>query len=436
MKSTTVACNESEPYGSVNLDHNPVIVFSCGHIFSRLFCDQLFDINSNYSRNELGEFQSVVASGNLDVHVVTCPTCGKPLSGIQRYNRMLKRWNLNTILKNVSLQSHAKYGAVLGDFELFEIKMETSRTATLDQIRQVKNEKHRRPIITQNLDIVTSRTASFNHMREQVQRFREDIDECNHPLIKTYQMPSPAAAGTQQELQKLDFKFRLLADLLTLRMEALYLEDHQEFLARLTSVGRLEAKRLGYINLIDSCHKYAKDAQVHQLSCEARAYYRLAIGFLLLQLYFVTLEIRASKAISINPKTERPLEQGDRILSTCHSLLRRYSVCESYQVVVDGAQARFKNGSFRLTAVRKTISQAMGTKFSETGQWYQCLNGHIVRTSNVEFRWLTAVHGWGQCKGDSMSGMWDSGRNPLLIACKHVSLFYGRKTGILSTTSN
>ena len=160
-------------------------------------------------------------------------------------------------------------------------------------------------------------------------------------------------------LPKLDIKFHLLADILTMQLEALYLEDHQEFLAHLRSVKFPKAASQGYIKVIDSCYKYAKDTEAHQLSYEARAYCPLAIEFLLLQLHFVSLEIRASTAISINSKTERLYEQRDRIFSTCHLLLQRYSVCESYKVAVDGAHTRFINGQAIPFEVWKAIAQVM-----------------------------------------------------------------------------
>jgi len=337
-------------------------VFPCGHIFSRAFCDRLFELDLNYSRNEHGEFQAAVVTRHLDAKWPTCPTCRKPLSGIQRYNRMLKRWRLNTILKSVSIESHEKYETLLREFELFETETETSRKATVNHIRHVKNEKHRIPIMTHNLEIITIRAASFNIMKEKVRLFRRDVDQCKQPLMKVYQMSLLNDANAQQEydafesvesqLLNLDTKFRLLADLLTLRLETFYLEDHQELLSRLTSVECLEAAKQGYIKVIHSCYEYAKAADAHKSSCEGTAYYSLAIEFLLLQLHFVTLEIRASKAISVNSKTERPCEQGDRILSTCRSLLERYPTCESYKLAVDDAEVQFLDGQASLFDVR------------------------------------------------------------------------------------
>jgi len=390
---------EFEPYSSVNLDENPILLFPCGHIFSKAFTDGLFEIDTFYKRDEQGSFLEAFSSGMMNTTPKPCPTCRMHVSGVRRYNRILKRGVLDLMLKNMLVRSRAKFDAAQDAFEVFENELEKSRHSHLKEIRAIRLAKHRRPGTATNIQVINNRMASFGNLRRKIQEFRAEVDEGNQPHMKVYNMSVAAWSRTQQDndsktvsqcpldVPKPDIQFRLWADIFTLRLETTFLEDHMEFLSKFRSAGcQIEAKE-HYNNAISKCHSNLNAAEKGLSSCEGGSHYRLAIEFLLLQLHFVSLEMRAANAISARTKTKNLREHGTHIIERCDRFISQYPSCQSYKSAVDTAKTRFPNGSFQQAVTleeRKAIARAMYAEFSGTGHWYQCNNGHPVHLHLLE----------------------------------------------------
>jgi hypothetical protein len=329
----------------------------------------------------------------MDASLKRCPECKAQIFGLQRYNRRLKRCVLDLILKSLIVRSHEKLKSILEAFASFEAKVEKSRPDELKKIRQIRRPKDRRPYSDHNLNITTTRKEHFSEMRKQIREFREAVDERKQPHVKVYEMSMAARARASEEhghqigiealdIPQPDLKFRLEADSLGLRLEAIFLEDQMEFLSRLVSCSCTEEAPDRYRHVISKCQENGKSAEKHRISCEGGAHYRSAIEFMLLELHFVSLERRSTIALSRQSKTENLSKRGVQIIERCESFIHNHPSCAKvYQAAVANAKLRFTNGEFHQAVTseeRKAIAQAMQAEFSGTGHWYKCRNGHPV----------------------------------------------------------
>lgn len=291
------------------------------------------------------------------------------------------------------VRSQEKLQAIQQSFSSFEAEIEKSQPDQLKRIRQIRRTKDRRPYADHNLNVTKTRKEDFNQMRKQIREFRDAVDERKQPHVRVYEMSMAARAraregdGDQIALAALDvpqpdLKFRLEADVLGLRLEAMFLEDQMEFLARLVVCGCKEEAHEQYGHLISKCQAKGKSAEEHRMASDGSAHYRTAIEFLLLQLHFVSLERRSSVAISVNAKIENLTQRGLKIIERCEGFIQKHPSCaKTYQAAVANAKQRFTNGEFHAAvtaAERKAIATAMQAEFSGTGHWYTCRNGHPV----------------------------------------------------------
>jgi len=388
----------SQAYDDIDLDETPVVIFPCGHFFTRAFTDTLFQIESCYWRNEQGEFHHVISSVDMNVIIPSCSICGMQLSGVHRYNRIVKRAVANLMLKTFISQSHAKYGTVLGELESFEMGTAESRQKALDKIHRIKSEKHRLPATVQNLGVVTTRLDSFNDMRQKIRAFQGEVNRNTYLHMRLHQVTSPNARDPPDMdmdphtlqgpgLSAPDPNYRLLADVLMLRLEAFSIHDHMDFLNRLISAGCQDIGKESFTKVIDDCQSYAKTADSHKRSCESTSQHRLALEFLLLQLQFISVEIHASEVILIHPKTTQLRQLGASIVLECQSLLEKYPSCDLYKAAVDQARDQFScSRRFAISLdVRRSIDRTMQAELSSIGHLQQCLNSPTVQLLQIGY---------------------------------------------------
>ena len=97
-----------ESYGEVDLDADPIIVPSCGHVITVSSLDGFMDMAKYYTLGEgskvTGVFNASIAF-SAEKDMTTCPSCRASLRNIQRYSRIIRRAALDESSKRFIVRS-------------------------------------------------------------------------------------------------------------------------------------------------------------------------------------------------------------------------------------------------------------------------------------------------------------------------------------------
>ena len=108
-----------ESYGDIDLDTDPVIVPSCGHVITVSSLDGFMDMTKCYT---FGEGNTVTALVNASIafsaekDMKTCPSCRASLRNIQRYSRIIRRAVLDESSKRFIVWSSHNYLQLEAEF--------------------------------------------------------------------------------------------------------------------------------------------------------------------------------------------------------------------------------------------------------------------------------------------------------------------------------
>lgn len=384
---------EFSKYGEIDLDQDPIIVLPCQHFFTKNFLDENLEIGDAYKRDKDGKFIQGLPSGeDLDVQLKQCPYCRMPISGIQRYNRVLKRAVLNTMLKSLIIRSEQKYKSIFEELDAFERKLQETRQTSLDTLQNVRHPRQRQRISARNRGIISKRIDSSEELKAQIKSFRRDVEEKNQPHVRVYSMSIDAksrakAQDTGQsvvwpmDVPKPQIKHRLMADVLTLRLYTLLYSDMMDFLDRLASTGCQEEAKHLYKDTINKCNKVRKIADIHKTESDKGHYYPTTVDIILLQTQLVILEIRACREASDPSKLQQLRDSGLNLLEDCGKNFQKYASTRKFEPIATRLRDALTSGFFNLAVSmeeRREIVRAMNTELRGTGHWYQCRNGHPV----------------------------------------------------------
>ena len=293
------------------------------------------------------------------------------------------------MLKSLIVRSQRKCIEITKTLDVFETQLTGSRNSVIEKILHVRNPRQRQPITMHNMSIISERVDTFVKSRQQIRQFKVQVEDKNQPHMRVYNMSIAARSRNQPnslicplDIPTPQIKHRLLGNIMGLRLEAMLYDDMFEFLPTLSSRGcPNDANRL-YREALKKCNNFSKDAAKQKPECDSRQHYGLAVEIMLLQVEFISLQIRASSAMRSASKVMQLQKDGLKLLDMCTEYFQQYPSCQQYKSAADRARKLFTTGSFHQAMSleeRRDIARAMRTELQGTGHWYQCRNGHPVR---------------------------------------------------------
>lgn len=394
VKEKVVDFVEFATYDRVDVNENPVIVLSCQHFYTMSFLDRCLEIDSAYVRNENGQFTQSIQFGNMTFDVKRCPECKEHISGIQRYNRVLKRAVLDVMLRTLIVQAQVSYSAVSSVVDKFELHLESSRTSVLNQLQRGGLSRQRQPISAHNAKVISERMHEFDQVRSPLQQYTKDVAEGNQPHVRVYGMSiaarDRAKTGSSAsdivlcplDIPSPDIKHRLLGDILRLRLDAMQYTDMLQLVDHLSRLDGCESDATPlYKDIVKKCDVFCANAEIRRSESEQRQYHGLTVEILLLQVQFISLLLRGCQSVAPS-RTVSLRSAGLQALSRCKKYFERYASCRKYESAAERAGEMLQSLAHFYQAVsveeRRAIVQAMNADFHGTGHWYRCGNGHPV----------------------------------------------------------
>ena len=395
VKESVVEYLEFSTYEQIDLDVDPIIILPCGHFYTRSYMDCALEMDKVYAVDANNKFIRSIPNGSMTSQRANCQICRMPVSQIQRYNRVIKRSILDTILRNVISQSQTQYLELVKSFDEFKDALELDRNTVIEKLRPIRSSSERSPVSTKNVAIIVERMKAFDPMKKNISKYLQDVNEARQPHMKVYRMSIAAQSRAKADIDGVPgvywpsdvpspyIKHRLLGNILDCRLELSRNAEMIQFINRLSSLAgsKTDATPL-YKKVITDCTKVRSKALKYRTECKEHHYHSLSVELIILQIELLALTIRASDIVE-RSNTEPLRDIGSKLLDDCEQYFQKYPSCKRYQPAAERAGTLLRELSPFYEAVspeeRSAVYQAMREEFGSVVRWYYCRNGHPVK---------------------------------------------------------
>ena len=394
MKENVVEYVEFLTYEQTNLDLDPIIILPCRHFYTRSYLDRALEMDKVYVMDENNEFVESIPNASMTSQRANCQACRSPVSQVQRYNRVIKRAILDTILRNSISRAHSQYLELVDLFDTFKADLEVDRDGLLERLRPIRNAMNKRPLTAKNGAIIVNRLNIFEPMKNRIRQYLREVDESRQPHMKVYRMSIAARSRAKTDIEGTpgvywpsdipspDIKHRVLGNILDYRLEVSRNAEMLQFGNRVSSLtGCNEDSTALHEKVIKQCTNLRSKSSEHKAECDGRQYYSHGVELILIQIDLLALEIRASVVVQ-GSNVQNLREIGMKLLEDCEGYFRRYPSTRNFQSAAERAGKTLRVLGPFYEAVsqeeRSAIYQAMRGEFGSSIRWYYCLNGHPV----------------------------------------------------------
>ncbi|KAL8963110.1 MAG: hypothetical protein Q9193_000584 [Seirophora villosa] len=401
VKDTMVDYIMGSTYAEINLDENPCIVPSCGHILTLESMDGHMEIGSYYtvSDDPCAE-NSIIGLKSRSVPFSTselknCPMCRSPLRNINRYGRIVRRAWIDEATKKFIVWANAQFVPLASRMEQAEVNFrepvneeQTLKSGqrklpsalakmSLEPVRLIGSRAQQWKVVRKACGENARYKESFG-LRSDIQKFLSEVDEAEQPISRIHALVQDARnhRGVETEFtgvpSVLQVRNRLLATALLLRCDYAILFD---FITQ--GGGTASGKNMRDVRLNLALNR--KDCENMIQESRSRQQPTHEVEGLLYWARFVALERGRSASLS------------DAVVSTlvgrAHNqleLARNLCIAHPGQTVgmlaeVSEAEKMLRDATFYApvtNAEKAAVYAAMAQDFRGTGHWYYCANGH------------------------------------------------------------
>ncbi len=391
----------SSTYAEVDLDMEPCIIPSCGHIMTIESMDGHMGMSDHYIFAPDRSIADHKASSDpFTADLKGCPMCRAPLRDINRYGRIVRRGLLDESTKKFITWSNMQFFPLTERMHTEE-RLLSGQEIENDAPRQRSSGLHRKTIATAavrsihlqgsradqviailNLGPETrKRYNSIRLLRKDISGFLRQVSETEQPFGRIYEMVTDLrrrrslASTMEYPSNVLQVRNRLLATVLAIRCDFAILFDFLTFKRKVATRGLqlsgdwttaelhldFGANRKECENMI--MEALARNQPMHEV--EGRLYFAR----------FTALERSNGEGTSTELLTEAEAHLG-----------HARHVCEAHPGETAGmlseitsVETMLHDGVFYsnvTTEEKRAIYAAMAREFQTTGHWYRCANGH------------------------------------------------------------
>ncbi|MCJ1409741.1 hypothetical protein MMC19_003824 [Ptychographa xylographoides] len=386
---------ECRTYAEIDLNKDPIIIPTCGHIVTRSSLDGHMAMSTFYEMDAAGIIRQLAGTSNpFSVEdVKACPTCRAPLRDIHRYGRIVKRGLIDEATKRFIVWANSKFVPL--EAELHDSEMALSSTKVLLSPKTNLVSKQRPPASGPwNVELSKSRTAQIEQItelpglsgrydrvlqvRSRIRKFSRQVSELEQPFGKVYQMVEDVRRTTGQVVE-----FPAEGNVLRVHFVKVYQD------LRRTSSSHYSWTRGSLTMDLKTnrreCLDLADDAQVQDQpmqEIEARVYFAR----------MVTLE-RALVATALEGIQDL-VQQARTQLEIAQRLCSRSPNTKTMLVEVETVLRELRDSTFYTTVSndeKRAVYKAMAIDFRGTGHWYYCRNGHLFTVGECGLPMQTSV---------------------------------------------
>lgn len=378
-----------ETYGETDLDEDPVVIPSCGHVFTVSSLDGLMDMQKHYdidpSTGKVLALKTTSEPFSSD-EMKQCPTCRRSLHGVARYGRIVRRAILDINTKKFTAWSNREHE-------------ELARRLLVEQDRLIKgrkqgslapgnlilagNIKHQLEAV-RKLDSVFSWYRATFEIRKAITAFLKKLKCDGQPLQKVHDLVETARRGNADgniapfTFNEASIRMPQLAQAgsLLLRCELILLGDviarHQQGQEESPKHGSLKVKFAGNREQCEAAMEEAEKAMSLKQQVESRVYWA---SFAALERSVLDAEPAGSKDASTVAELDKLTQAAFAHLKEAERLSAQLPA-QKNDLLDEIQESREMLHDSTYKSEMRMVVTAMAGEFSGTGHWYRCANGH------------------------------------------------------------
>lgn len=385
-------------YGEIDLDENPCIIPSCGHILSLESMDGHMEIAKYYAfSDDTDAEQPIIALASSSLPFSTsdlknCPLCRAPLRNINRYGRIVRRAWIDEATKKFIVWANDRFVPLASKLEQAEARLRepVSKDQTSDsRLSLALNRLSLEPMQLlgsrdEQIKIVfkavksDARYKDIFSLRMAIRKHLEEVDEAEQPigrirdLVEDARRNSGVTTAMSDIPSVLQVRNRLLATVLLLRCDYDILFDFITHSAGTASGKNLRDVRLSLALARGDCEKLIGESQTRQQPMHA-------VEGLLYWARFVALE-RGRSANLPDADVTALVERAHNHIRVARTICNtRPAQTDGMAAEVDEVEKSLRSATFYApvtNAEKAAVYAAMARSFSGTGHWYYCVNDH------------------------------------------------------------
>jgi hypothetical protein len=379
----------SSTFEEVDLDKNPCIVPSCGHILTLESMDGHMNMSDFYTMNDEGSMAGLKNSAEpfSASGMKSCPTCRGPLRNLNRYSRIVRRALIDEATKKFIVWANTGFIPLVSRMQAIEAELretakdsqtashEVSPETRFSGLLQLRGTRDHQISQIGKLTRKDSRYKTIIGLRREIKKFLEQVDEKEQPFGRIYDLVQDARRhrGINIDLQSkadiLQVRNRLLTTVLLIRCDytilLTFLNDRKgESSASFPSVQvGLSINREECENLIAESHSRNQPGN----TVEGHLYWA---RFLALERSFAEPGLEFTQL----------LNEAKGHLQLAHKICDVYrSQTAGMRNEVDDVEKMLRDSTFYMPVSNEekaAVYAAMARDFRGTGHWYYCENGH------------------------------------------------------------
>ncbi|KAL8735802.1 MAG: hypothetical protein Q9166_000666 [cf. Caloplaca sp. 2 TL-2023] len=376
-------------YSEINLDEDPCIFPSCGHVITQDNLDMHMGMKEYYEYTLDRAGREVITAAKDDLQPLSvsvlksCPRCRSPLRNIHRYGRIESRAWIDSATKKFIVWANASFVPMVARMKEVEEQYQSQAMATGDEelLRRMKvhvaaplslegpSESQFRKIANLTKDDKRHRDAL--RLRTRINVFLRQVNEKEQPFSRIYDLVQDAKRhkGVEGEMawtpDVLQTRNRLLTTVLLLRCEYTIIAN---FLS--TNKGTAAIIKVDFKSHQKTCESLIEESRTRQQpSIEVEGH--------LFWARFLALQRSVSDTI---------LEGSQPLLTARKHLQLAKERCAQYPgqtagilAEVEDVEKALRDSTFYTSVTNEekaAVYAAMALDFRGTGHWYYCQNGH------------------------------------------------------------
>ncbi|KAK6591706.1 hypothetical protein H4I96_12262 [Botrytis cinerea] len=379
----------SSTFEEVDLDENPCIVPSCGHILTLESMDGHMSMSDFYTMNGEGSIVDLKNSAEpfSASGMKSCPTCRGPLRNLNRYSRIVRRALIDEATKKFIVWANMEFIPLVTRMHAIEAELrETiggSRKAaeTASPLNPCSEPLQLKGTLDQQISLIgthvqkESRYIKIIGLRREIKKFLQQVNEKEQPFGRIYDLVQDARRhrgvniNLQSKVDVLQVRSRILTTVLLIRCDytilLTFLNDQKGRIGAFTpstqvdfSINRKECEQL----IEESDTRYQPGNYVEGLLYWAR--------FFALERSFV------EPGSELTQLFRRAIEY----LQLAHEICDEYpGQTAGMKNEVEGVEKMLRDSTFYMPVSNEekaAVYAAMAHDFRGTGHWYYCENGH------------------------------------------------------------
>ncbi|KAI9743633.1 MAG: hypothetical protein M1818_002949 [Claussenomyces sp. TS43310] len=380
-------------FEEVDLDEDPCMVPSCGHILTLESMDRHMSMSDFYDMNDEGSIVDLKNSAEpfSASGMKSCPTCRAPLRNLNRYSRIVRRALIDEATKKFIVWANMEFIPLVTRMQAIEAELRETAGGSQEASDKASSETHLSGPLQlkgtrdHQISLIGTLTRKENRfemiigLRKEIKKFLQQVNEKEQPFGRIYDLVQDARRhrginiNLSSKVDILQPRNRLLTTVLLIRC------DFAILLTFLNDQKRATSARSPSVQM---------DLSINRTECEeliAESHSRKQPGTTVEgHLYwarFVALERSLAEPES---EFEQLLDEARRHLQLAHKICDEH--CDKHpdptagmRNEVEDVEKMLRGSTFYMPVSNEekaAVYAAMAQDFLGTGHWYYCENGH------------------------------------------------------------